>query len=410
MTSAIPPDRQDSSPDTDDRDVVPSPSSGRVRLSRRRVIGGAGALTLGAAGAAWLRRSQSGAQNKGTNRRTLRLLCWPGYDDAAVSKPFREKYNVDVEADYIGANDEIFTLLRAGGVGAYDVVTPHNGIVKSLAAAGLIDPLDRGLLPNADDAFPRFHWPDWVTIGDAVYGAPFLWGTSPMVYAPAHVAAAPTAWLDVQAAKYRGRVVMTEDGFGHLLIWNAVMGHSDPTRVTIFDLNTTTDLLISIKQNRAAAYVSTMNDVARLLAAGTAWVSTIGWESAPYLPGAKGANLKTTHPRPGDYSFCDNLSLAKGAPNPDLAHAFIDHMLAPETQADLMNRLLRGTVNASAVALLNDMARGLYTYDDLDTVFALSPLRGFPPLEDTGDGIATYVDWVKSWERVRFTNPLGPGK
>jgi spermidine/putrescine-binding protein len=373
-----------------------------AQFTRRRLIGGAGMLGAGLAGGAWWSRRRSGAQDGGGEKRTLRLLCWPGYDDGEVTRPFREKHGVAIVSDYIGANDEIFTWLRAGGVGEYDVVTPHNGIVKPLVEVGLIQPLNPDLVPNAAGLFPRFQWPDWVTVGGEVYGAPFLWGTSPMVYAAAHVASAPAAWLDVQSTKFKKRVVMTQDGFGHFLIWNAVMGHDDPTRVTVTDLNETTDLLISIRKNQSAAFVNTMDDVARLLANGTAWVSTIGWESTPNLAPAKGADLRITHPRPGDYSFCDNLSLATDAPNPDLAHAFIDHMLAPETQARLMSKLLRGTVSARAVESLSTEARALYEYDDLEGVFALSPLRGFPPLQSEGDGIATYVDWVKSWERVRF--------
>jgi spermidine/putrescine-binding protein len=373
------------------------------RLTRRRLIGGAAALGLGAAGGAWWRRSRSGAQDGDGETRTLRLLCWPGYDDAEVTRPFREQHNVAIVADYIGANDEIFTWLRAGGIGEYDVVSPHNGIVKPLAEVGLIQPLNPDLVPNAEDLFPRFQWPDWVTLGGEVYGAPFLWGTSPMVYASKHVANAPAAWLDIQSTKFKKRVVMTQDGFGHFLIWNAVLGADDPTRVTVSDLNATADLLISIKKTQSAAFVNTMNDVARVLASGSAWVSTIGWESTPNLGPAKGADLRITHPRPGDYSFCDNLSLVKDAPNPDLAHAFIDHMLAPESQAQLMNRLLRGTVSTGAVASLSTEARAPYAYDDLEKVFTLSPLRGFPPFENACDGISTYVDWVKSWERVRYS-------
>jgi spermidine/putrescine-binding protein len=224
-----------------------------------------------------------------------------------------------------------------------------------------------------------------------------------MIYASKHVASAPAAWLDVQSTKFKKRVVMTQDGFGHFLIWNAVMGHDDPTRVTVSELNATADLLISIKKTQSAAFVNTIPDAAHLLANGTAWVSTIGWESAPNLEPAKGADLRITHPRPGDYSFCDNLSLATDAPNPDLAHAFIDHMLKPESQAQLMNRLLRGTVTTGAVASLSTEARALYAYDDLEGVFTHSPLRGFPPLASASDGIATYVDWVKSWERVRYS-------
>jgi spermidine/putrescine-binding protein len=144
-------------------------------------------------------------------------------------------------------------------------------------------------------------------------------------------------------------------------------------------------------------------ELASVLASGRAWVSTIGWESAPFLPQAKGSHLRIIHPAPGDYSFCDNLCIAAQAPNAELAHALINHYLAPESQAALMNRLYRGTVSSAAVPLLNEQARDLYHYDDLDAVFAVSPLRGFPPLTDEGNGIATYLDWVKAWERVRFT-------
>lgn len=369
-------------------------------LSRRRLLGGAAALGAGATVATWSRHTPSKAQTDNEHR-TLKLLCWQGYDAREVTQAFRDQHNVTIEATYLGANDEIFTFLRANGEGRYDIVTPHNGVVKALVEVGLLDPLDVNQISQVDSLFPRFQWPDWVTVGNQVYGSPFLWGSSPMVYSPAKVASTPESWLDVQDSKYRGRVVMTEDGIGHFLIWNGALGHSDPTRVTNAQLNATTDFLISLKRDRAGAYVGSMNDVARLISQGTVWISTIGWESAPFL--TQGSNVRTTHPVPGDYSFCDNLCVARNAPNPDLAHAFIDYMISPSVQADLMNRLLRGTVNASAVTSLNSTARSLYAYDDLDSVFGLSPLRGFPPFQDEGDNIATYVDWVIAWERVRFT-------
>jgi len=372
-------------------------------LSRRRLLGGAATLGVGAGAASFVRRAPSRAQSDG-DQRTLRLLCWQGYDDRAVTRAFREEHNVEIEATYLGANDEIFTLLRAGGLGKYDIVTPHNGVVKALVEVDLLEPINVNLIPAADTLFPRFQWPDWVTVGDQVYGSPFLWGTSPMIYSPAKVATAPTSWLDLQATKYRGRVVMTEDGIGHFLIWNGALGSSDPTRVSQTRLTETTELLISLKRDRAAAYVGPMSEVARLLAQGTAWVSSIGWDSTPYLANAKGANLRAIHPEPGDYSYCDNLCVARNAPNPDLAHAFINYMVSPAVQADVMNRLLRGAVNADAVDLLNTNARSLYAYDDLEATFDHSPIRGFPPFQDEGDGIATYVDWVIAWERVRFTH------
>ncbi len=374
----------------------------RSLLSRRRMLG----ITL--AGAGSLQWSRTGRGQSG-ERPVVRMLCWPGYDDDDVLAAFAKATGARVEVTLVGANDEFFTFLRAGGIGRYDIVTPHNGLVLALAKAGLLQPVIPDLIPNMAGVFPRFQWPEWVREGEQRWGVPFLWGTSPMVYNADKFANPPETWNIVRSRSLRGRVAMTEDGLGHLLLWNTVAGYADPTRVTKAQLNATTDMLIAIKRDQAVAFVPSVAELVGMLASGRAWVSTIGWESAPFLPQAKGGRLRTTHPAPGDYSFCDNLCIPAQAPNAELAHALINHYLAPESQAALMNRLYRGTVSSAAVPLLNERARDLYHYDDLDAVFAVSPLRGFPPLTDEGDGIATYVDWVKAWERVRFTAMAATG-
>jgi hypothetical protein len=91
------------------------------------------------------------------------------------------------------------------------------------------------------------------------------------------------------------------------------------------------------------------------------------------------------------------------APNLDAAYAFLDHMISAQTQKTLAERLFRGTVSAVAVPVLSPEVRDLYNYEDLDAVFTVSPLVGFPPLEADAGEIATYVDWVVAWDRVRFT-------
>jgi spermidine/putrescine-binding protein len=116
---------------------------------------------------------------------------------------------------------------------------------------------------------------------------------------------------------------------------------------------------------------------------------------------AKDKPVQIAHPLPGDFTFCDNLCLVAGAPQPDAAHAFIDYMTSPEVQARAMNRMHRGVVNAQAVPLLDEGIRALFPYDDLGPFFEVNPLLGFPPLGDNDEGFATYTDWVNGWERVR---------
>jgi hypothetical protein len=152
-----------------------------------------------------------------------------------------------------------------------------------------------------------------------------------------------------------------------------------------------------------------MNLIVSLLAAGKVWVSTTGWESMPTFAGYQNAGLKIARPNPGVFSFCDNLCLVRDAPNPDAAHAFIDHMRGSDAQVILTNVMKRGTVNADAVGKIEPYARGAYDYDHLDAFLARSPFYGFPPLSDGGDGIATYVEWVNAWEIVT-AGKLGTGE
>jgi spermidine/putrescine transport system substrate-binding protein len=362
------------------------------RLSRRTFIGG-----IAAAGAGL---PVSGASTAAADK-TLRLVCWAGYDDPEITKPFRDQTGFTVQSTYLGANDEIFLDLRAGGLGNVDLVTPQNGVIADLVASDLIQPLDYERLPNSAGYLKRFHLPDWAVVDGKAYAAPFLWGTAPAVYNADLLPQPPEKWLDLLSSKYRGRLAMHDDGLGHFKIWNRVLGAADPVHVTQSQLNRTTNVLISLKAQQAMAFTADMIVITGLLATGAAWLSTIGWEAIPHSPAAAGANLKLAYPAPGCFSACDSFCLAKDAPNADAAYAFIDSLISPRVQAVAAGKLWRGAVNERAIPLLSNDAHALYPYDNLDPFFEINPLLGFPPIQ-AAEGIATYVNWVEAWERVHF--------
>jgi spermidine/putrescine-binding protein len=359
-------------------------------LNRRQLLAGAAVV------AASPRRGR--AQEPGS---ILRLLCWGGYDHPEATAAFRQETGVQVHATYIGANDEIFLRLRAGGIGRYDLVTPQNGVIRPLAEAGLIQPIDPGRLPNAAALLPTFRDPDWAVIDGQVYAVPYLWGAAPLIYNADVLARPPASWLDLQSQDYRGQIVMHDDGLGHLKIWNRVLGAEDPARVSPAELTQAADVLISIKSQQVVAFSPDMGALAGILARGEAGLATLGWASVPSMEVAREANLQLAYPQPGTFSFCDSFCLAANAPNVDVAYAFIDAMLAAGAQASVTAAVGRGTVSAEAVPLLDPGTRGLYPYDDLAPFFELNPFFGFPPVHDDGSGLATYVDWVNAWERVR---------
>jgi putative spermidine/putrescine transport system substrate-binding protein/spermidine/putrescine transport system substrate-binding protein len=371
----------------------------RQPVTRRRLVQGASAAVavagLGVPGARSVARAQGDVGG------TLTMMCWQGYDGPNANKPFIEQTGTVINATYLGSNDEIFAALRAGGLGEIDLVTPYHGYVKNLYEAGLLQEIDYSRLPNTNDYIPIFNKPDWNTFDGKTYAAPFVWGTGPMIYNAEFIPEAPAEWMDVMKPEYKGKVIMTDDALGHYLIWNQVTGAEDPTQVTQEQIDATTDLLIQIKTEQARAFSPNMGDMADIMARGEAWLSTIGWEAIPAFPVAEGADLRYTHPAPGDFTFVDSYCLVKDAPNVDTAYAFMDHMLSPEAQAIAMDDMDSATVNEQAIPLLDEATRALFPYDNLDEIFEIAPVWGFPPLEDQGDGIVTYNGWLETWERVR---------
>jgi len=373
----------------------------RQSLSRRRVVQAAGGAAVAAGAGAGVGGRTRRAAAQGEVGGTLSILCWPLYDGPNANIPFIEETGTVVEATYLGSNDEIFAILRAGGLGEIDLVTPYHGYVRNLFEAGLLQPIDYDRLPNTADYIDLFQKPDWNTFDGQTYAAPFVWGTGPMIYNEEFIPEAPTEWMDVLLPEYTGRVVMTDDALGHYLIWNQVTGAEDPTQVTQEQLDETTDLLIRIKTERARAFSPNMGDLADIMARGEAWISTIGWEAIPNFPIAEGAQLRYTHPAPGDFTFVDSYCIPVEAPNLDTAYAFIDYMLSPESQAISMDDMDSATVNEAAIPLLDEETRAIFPYDNLEEIFEVAPVWEFPPLEDQGDGIVTYSGWLEAWERVR---------
>jgi spermidine/putrescine-binding protein len=62
-------------------------------------------------------------------------------------------------------------------------------------------------------------------------------------------------------------------------------------------------------------------------------------------------------PREGSGMFIDSLAIPAGAPNPELAHAFIDFTLEAEIAAEICRTMRYSTANRAAIPLLPDSIR-----------------------------------------------------
>ena len=331
---------------------------------------------------------------------TLNLVVWDGYDDKQAAKDFLSKNNVKLASTYIGNNEEIFTKLRGGGVCQIDLVTPYNGYIKVLQGAELLTPLDYARLPNTKTYIENFDQPDWLMFDGKPYGAPYIWGTDPMMYDAKVIKEPPESWLDVRKPEYKGKVVMVDDTLGQIMVWGRVLGYEDPTKITKEELDAVIDLLIDIKKNHARTVAPSWGDMADIMARGDAVISTGGWEAISMFAEKKGADIRFTHPKEGDFAWTDSWCICKDAPNEATAYAFVDRMISPEAQAIVAKNLASGTVNEAAIELMDEKTRSIYPYENLESVFEKAPNFDIPPREPEG-GLTTLDDWNKAWERFR---------
>ena len=364
-------------------------------ISRRHLLG----ASLGAPLVATLGSPRSLAAQ---GPEPIRMLLWWDYVTVETMDAYRAATGGELFVRGIGANDEIFTFLRAGR-NRYSVVSPHQGVVRDLYDVGLIQPLDPAKLPRLAEVDPHFNDDRWFMIGEQRYGVPLTFGSSPLVYSAKHLPEPPAEWTDLFDQAFAGKLAMLDDGLGHLMHWSSALGLPDPSELTPNNLSRLLARLTTLKRDNVGLFSPSLGEITAALVRGDVLATTTGWEGIPMLPEAEGGDLRLAHPQPADYSFLHCLCIPADAPDVEGAHRFIDFMLSAEQQAALAMRVKRGVVNLAAVPLLSEPVRAYFDYDNLDATLTRSPLRSFPPTnEASSDGIATYVDWVNGWERIRL--------
>ena len=331
----------------------------------------------------------------------LLVLGWDGYLDQPAIDRFKHATGIDVVLDVVGSYDEIFTQLRAGGVHRYSVIAPHHGLIGDLQQRGVIQPLDPNQIPHLAEIDSHFALTDTTVIDGAKYGAALIFDTCPALYNADLLPEPPNNWLALASDLYTGKVGMLDDGFSHFNLWGRAIGAAHPPNLSANEMLATTAILSELKQNRVSHFTPYPADLVAQLANGKAVISTTGWGGLTLLPDRGKANIKVVHLQPGDFSFVQVLAITAEAPQVPAAHQFINFMLSPNEQAALANRTTRAIVNLGAVPMIDPAISAFTNYADLDSVMAQSPPLGFPPIGETTDGTASYLDWALAWDKVR---------
>lgn len=280
----------------------------------------------------------------------LYLFNWTEYMDPEIIAAFEEEHDVDVVQNYFNSLPEMFAKLNAGGVSQYDIIVPSNYYIPRLIETGLVQPLDKSKLANLDNVKEQFSDPSYDPGSE--YSAPYQWGTTGIVYNSETFPEAPKSWSLLFDAEVNPGHPFALMGDGQVSIGAACayLGHGyDCTDMDAW--REAARLLIDTKgRNNFSGFVDG-TPALQQLARGVTHVSLS--YNGDYLffkdeDPETFATLDYMIPDEGAEMWVDAMLIPSEAPNPDMAHKFIDFILDAEVGAQLSNYNYYASPNAAA--------------------------------------------------------------
>src|SRR5690625_39335 len=346
------------------------------RITRRSVL--AGMMAAGVGVLASCGRQGEMAANiapDGELEDKLNIYSWGDYDDPAVLKAFGDRYDVVLQVDSYGSNEELIAKLGASrGTSGYDIVCPTDLELPQLIENNLIQKLDMSLIPNFDTIDAAFkgqhHDPN------DEYSIIKAWGTTGFVYDVQEIPEELTSWDDfirVAQNEASGSTLLLEDPWELVAVALAAKGY-DLNTADEGELEEAREIVVDQIAPHVRSYASTVSTT--MIQAGFKLLHAFNGDARQGIMEVEDPDRwKFVFPTPTANLWTDTWCLATGAPHPDAAHEFINYILAPE-QATIETDYI-GYSTGSKV--FNDSAvEEQYEYPDLifpgsDIVDRLTP-------------------------------------
>lgn len=318
------------------------PSLGSQRLTRRSFIGrSAGvALAVGGIGSFLAACGTGGGGSSGE----VVVLSWESYVTPEIKKGFEEATGITMKGIPAESDQDMFTKIRAGGGGQYDVVFGNCGWSPIYAENDLIETLDLDEIPASKDLFPVFREDDSLPYIESPGKAllyPNMWAALSLLwnteapYQPAN----PLSWNALWQAP-KGKVVL--HGSPEDFIAMAGLANGVPKDEVYSMSGATLDEAADYLGDLQPFLISKSSDdfTARTIATQKAYVgfaSSLGIARRVNENFGKGKEIaKTAVPKEGSLGWIDGAHLVKGAKNRENAIKFIDYFNGNKKNQDYL--------------------------------------------------------------------------
>lgn len=287
----------------------------------------------------------------GPKEPVLHLKTWPNYFAPDTVSKFEKEAGCRVIVGKMESSEALRTEL-SGKQSGYDVVFPSDEVMPEFIARGLIQKIDLSKLPNAANLMARYRGLAYDPKNE--YSVPYMWGSTGIAYHKDKITPAPDSWIALWDPKHAPKATLLDDP--REVFAAAVRADGgDPGKMSAELVG---KALGRFKGWKPVAYESSPKD---MLINGDAWISQCYSGDALQASEELQGKIGFVIPKEGGTLWVDNLCIAAGAPQPDLAHKFIDYLLRAEVSA--------GITNAVHFPNPNEAARKLIKKEVLDNPF-----------------------------------------
>lgn len=326
---------------------------------------------------------------------TLHVYNWSTYVADDTIPNFEKLCDVEVIYDVYESNESMFARIQQGNPG-YDIVVPTDYIVAIMIEEGLLEELDLDLIPNFANIMPQFS-EDRPYDPDNEFSVPYLWGTVGVGYNTEEVDTPITSWS--QVFEYNGSVAWLEDHRAMISVGLILLGY-DPNTTDSDEIAEARDFLIDNSSNVVAIAA---DDGQVLLEQGNVDITVeYSGDIFQIIDNCECEDFAYAIPDEGAVVWVDNLAIPKDAPNPELAHVFIDYILDPQVGADIANFTAYGSPNQVSIDA------GLIDEEYLSNP-AIYPVSITNPDEAASSGAGLYFirelpdveqDYLDAWDAI----------
>ncbi len=273
----------------------------------------------------------------------LNVYNWDTYIGENTISEFIKKTGIKVQYDLFANNEELFAKLKEGNPG-FDVIFPADYMVETMTSVDMLVPLDHSKIPNIKNIDPDPNFSNPAYSPGMKYAIPYMWGTIGIGYRKSKFKTPPTSWKPLlDSDEFKGKIALLADQRSCIGIALKYLGYK-LNSVNPKEIAEARDLLIKQKPN----IKSFAEDNGQDLLLSEECDVVMEWNGDIVQIMAEDSDIGYVVPDEGGVVWIDNMCIPKGAPHPENAHAFINHIMDPKVNADIANFIHYGTPNAAA--------------------------------------------------------------